>query len=106
MQKRSGIMAFAAGIGLLAASALADDTVPGEKLYKKVCRSCHGPTAKGMASFPKLIGHDVGYLVGRLQQYRSGEKVGPNTALMAPRVADLSDQDITDVATYIVEAFN
>ena len=83
----------------------AEDLAEGEKLYKKVCRACHGPTAKGMASFPKLTGHDVEYLVMRLEQYRSGEKVGPNSALMANRVKKLTDEDFANVANYIVTAF-
>lgn len=76
------------------------------KLYKKVCRNCHGPTAKGMASFPGLTGQTAEYLAMRLMQYRSGEKVGPNTALMAPQAAKLSDGDIAGLTAYIAVTFN
>lgn len=77
------------------------DLDAGEDLYKKVCRACHGPKAQGMASFPKLVGHDADYLASRLQQYRAGEKVGPNSALMMPVAAKLSDDEIANVAAYI-----
>ena len=77
------------------------DTEAGEKLYRRECRGCHGPTAKGLASYPKLVGNPPAYIVGRLIQYRSGEKLGPNTPLMAPRAKKLSDQDITNLAGFI-----
>lgn len=81
------------------------DIAIGEELYKDTCKNCHGPKAKGMASFPKLAGHEAEYLVERLTTYRAGEKVGPNTALMAPMAADLSDEDIASLAIYISETF-
>ena len=77
------------------------DAAAGEDLYQSVCRNCHGPTAKGLASFPKLVGQGEDYLSSRLVQYRAGERVGPNTALMAPHAEDLSDGDIADIVTYI-----
>ena len=89
-----------------AAQGLAQDASSGETLYQDVCKNCHGPTAKGMASFPKLAGQNVAYLVSRLEQYRAGEKVGPNTALMMPLAADLSDEDIANLAAYITTAFD
>ena len=83
----------------------AQDVGAGETLYKSVCKNCHGPTAKGMASFPKLAGNDAEYLAKRLQQYRAGEKVGPNSALMSPHAVELSDEDIEAVAAYISTSF-
>ena len=77
----------------------------GETMYQSVCKNCHGPTARGMASFPKLVGQDAAYLVERLQTYRAGEKVGPNTPLMAPMAADLTDEEIASLAAYITTAF-
>lgn len=82
--------------------ALSQDIAAGETVYRKVCRACHGPTAAGMASFPKLVGQPVEYLSLRLEQYRAGEKVGPNTALMAPNATNLSDDDIANIAGFIV----
>ncbi|MCP1167716.1 c-type cytochrome [Limimaricola litoreus] len=79
------------------------DIAIGEELYQDTCKNCHGPKAQGMASFPKLTGHEATYLVERLTAYREGEKVGPNTALMAPMAADLTDEDIARLALYISE---
>ena len=83
----------------------AADLMAGEKLYQAVCRNCHGPTAKGMASFPKLAGHDAQYLSTQLAEYRSGARLGPNTALMAPHAKELSDEEIIDLAAYIATEF-
>ncbi|MDJ0629121.1 MAG: c-type cytochrome [Rhodobacter sp.] len=77
------------------------DIAAAEKLYKRECRGCHGPTAKGLASYPRLVGHPADYIAGRLKQYRAGEKLGPNTPLMAPRARKLSDDDIFNLAGFI-----
>jgi len=95
-----------AAILLCSSHAGAQDIAAGEAAYQSVCRNCHGPTAKGMASFPKLAGQSADYLEGRLQQYRAGEKVGANTALMRPHAVDLSDGQIADLAAYIATAFD
>ena len=78
------------------------DVLMGENLYKKNCRGCHGPTAKGLASYPKLREQPLEYLVDRLERYRKGERFGPNTPLMAPRAKKLSDEDIVNISTFIV----
>ena len=88
-----------------AGGANAQDAAAGETLYQSVCKNCHGPTAKGMASFPKLAGNTAEYLSTRLERYRAGEKVGPNTALMRPHAKELSDEDIAALAEYIATAF-
>ena len=82
-------------------SAQAQDVAAGEALYKKECRGCHGPTAKGLASYPRLVGQTSAYLIDRLERYRKGEKFGPNTMLMAPRAKKLSDDDIVNIVNFI-----
>lgn len=80
----------------------AGDVEVGAALYKKNCKACHGPTAKGMASYPKLVDKTADYLVDRLERYRAGEKFGPNTPLMAPRAKKLTDEEIVDISSFIV----
>ncbi len=82
--------------------AAAGDIEAGQKRYKRECRQCHGPTAKGVSSYPKLLNHSAAYLTDKLQRYRAGEKIGPNTPLMAPRAKKLKDKDIADLAAFIV----
>ncbi|WP_169308920.1 CHRD domain-containing protein [Paracoccus gahaiensis] len=89
------------------ATAFADaDLDAGEQIFTQSCRSCHGPRAQGMASFPPLDGREADYLLGRLQQYHAGEKVGPGSALMIPVAKDLSEVEMRDVSAYIASAFN
>lgn len=79
----------------------AADIATGEKLYKKQCRQCHGPTAKGLASYPTLRGQSAEQLAEVINAYRRGEKRGPNTPLMAPNARKLSDQQVLDVSAFI-----
>ena len=90
--------ACAAALLILAAPAGAQNLEAGKAIYKKQCRGCHGPTAKGLASYPRLSDKTVDYLVDRLERYRAGERFGPNTPLMAPRAKKLSDDDIANIA--------
>jgi len=54
-----------------------------------------------MASYPKLAGKDVDYLVDRLNTYRSGIKVGPNSDLMIMNAKPLTDEEIDNLAVYL-----
>lgn len=83
----------------------AQDATVGETIYQSVCKNCHGPTAKGMASFPKLAGNTAEYLSMRLEQYRAKEQVSYNSPLMWPLAAELSDEDIASLAAYISTSF-
>ena len=56
---------------VLDASVEDGDVAAGEEIYQGVCKNCHGPTAKGMASFPKLAGLAPEHLVARLA-HRTG----------------------------------
>jgi len=103
------VLAFFAAVAVLVPGAAADevgtDTAATAKVYAEVCSKCHGPTGRGMASFPRLSDKDKEYLAGRLRQYRAGEMVGPNTPLMMPHAVNLTDADIDGLAAYISTAF-
>jgi len=81
--------------------ARAGDVAAGEARYGLTCANCHGPAGKGMASFPKLAGQDADFITDRLNTYRAGETVGPNSALMIPMAKGLSDDDIANLAAYL-----
>lgn len=81
----------------------AADKSAGEVLYADACAQCHGPTGKGMASFPALTGRDADYITSRLETYRAGERVGSNSSLMIPNASDLSDNDIANLAAFIAD---
>lgn len=81
-------------------SLVAGDASAGADRYG-TCASCHGAEGQGMGIFPKIAGQTPEYIAGRLQQYRAGEQVGPNSALMMPQASGLSDEAIADLAAYI-----
>ena len=74
--------------------------LPGEAKYA-ACGACHGAQGGGGVG-PALAGQTVEYIVGRLNQYKAGEKVGNQSNLMWGQAAGLSDQDINDLAEFIV----
>ena len=103
---KTGLILSVFALGMMSAPlAVAEDSSVGQKLYKKVCKNCHGPTAKGLASYPKLVGNSAEYLIGRLETYRAKEKIGPNSPLMFPHAAKLSDEDIASLVDYITTEF-
>ena len=82
-------------------SAESGDITAGETRYAQNCGNCHGPAGMGLASYPKLKGKEVDYLVDRLKTYRAGTKVGPNSSLMIMMAQPLSDAEIDNLAAYL-----
>lgn len=72
-----------------------------------VCASCHGMNGIGIAPmYPNLAGQKAMYLEVAIKAYRDGQRSGGNAAMMAPMVANLSDQDIADLAAYYANLGN
>ena len=88
----------------LPGNAMGGDKEAGEARYNKSCINCHGPAGKGVASYPKISGNDVSYTRSKLETYRSGTKVGPNSALMIMMSKPLTDEEITNLAAYLKDA--
>jgi len=103
--KRQMALIIGTALTLVMAQPQAEDISAGEAIYTQSCAHCHGGSGQGMGSFPSIAGQDADYIAKRLTQYRAGEKVGPNTPLMAPMATDLSDDDIADLAAYISTTF-
>jgi cytochrome c553 len=61
------------------------------------CTMCHGARGISDANSPNLAGQYAPVIYKQLMDYRSGARVN---AIMSPRVQDLSDQDIADLAAY------
>lgn len=71
------------------------------KAKAAICASCHG--ANGISiipMYPNLAGQKEAYLVSAIKAYRDGDRTGGQTAVMAPMVAALSDEDIANLAAY------
>jgi cytochrome c553 len=64
------------------------------------CASCHGAGAQGNATFPRLAGQHVDYIVKQLRVFqRTDER--PEGAVMKVVAHDLTPQNIRDVASYL-----
>ena len=63
------------------------------------CVDCHGAEGNAPidASYPKLGGQYADYLAQALQGYRGGQR---EHALMSSQAAELTDQQIADLASY------
>lgn len=99
------LFAICAVFALGVEGARAGDVGAGEQRYNVNCVNCHGRAGKGMASFPPIVGRDADYIADRLMQYRAREKVGPNSAIMMSLVADLTDEEIANLAVYVSSTF-
>ena len=63
-----------------------------------VCAACHGMDGKALQpNYPNLAGQHPSYVAKQLTNYRDGERVN---ALMSGQAANLTDQDILDLAAY------
>ena len=82
-------------------SAFSGDIAAGEARYAQNCGNCHGPAGMGLASYPKICGKEVPYLIDRLETYRAGTKIGPNSSLMIMMAQVLSDEEIANLAAYL-----
>ena len=79
----------------------AGDAVAGSKKNFQ-CQGCHGVVDWKTAfpelySVPKLGGQKAAYIVSALKSYKKGDRDHPTMRAIA---ADLSDQDMEDIAAY------
>lgn len=61
------------------------------------CSMCHGARGLSQADSPNLAGQYETAVYKQLQDYKTGARV---SAVMSPRVTELSDQDMRDLAAY------
>jgi cytochrome c553 len=85
---------------LTAAPAMAGgDAARGESLSAD-CAMCHGDNGEGDGDeMPAIAGMDEAAHVAALKAYASGERDDPS-GMMADYAADLSEQDMADLAAY------
>lgn len=76
------------------------DASRGQELVS-TCVACHGAGGNSaIAENPKLAGQSESYLYNQLVAFKSGER---ENAIMSGQVANLSDQDMKDIASYYAE---
>lgn len=68
------------------------------------CSGCHGPTGAGnpAAGYPRIGGQHGEYTALQLNAYRAGErKAGANGLMMSQVAAELTDEEIAALASYV-----
>ncbi|MEC5386981.1 cytochrome c [Uliginosibacterium sp. H3] len=86
------------GLLMLAGSVHAAGDVARGKAKSVTCAACHGADGNSaVATFPKLAGQNVDYLVHSLTAYKKGTR---KNAMMSPMAAPLSASEIEDLAAY------
>ncbi|MBF2760764.1 MAG: cytochrome c4 [Ectothiorhodospiraceae bacterium AqS1] len=92
------LLLFAAiGIGSGSAAA-AGDIAAGER-KAAVCTACHGVGGNSVnPEWPILAGQHASYTAKQIRDFMKG--ITRNNALMAPMIANLSEEDIADLSAY------
>ncbi len=83
----------------------------GEQLYRggdakrgiPACSGCHGPAGRGnpLARFPRLAGQHAEYVASQLKMFRSRQRANDPNGMMRGVAANMTDQEIAAVASYI-----
>jgi len=99
MKKYTSIATITLGLALSApAWALHGDADAAKQMATTVCAACHGPDGNStVPNFPRLAGQNEDYLSITLTRYKTKERVN---AIMNAQAANLSDQDIANLAAY------
>ena len=87
----------AAALTVAGSAQAAGDAAAGQQ-KSAPCQACHstdGNSQVGM--YPKIAGQHAGYITTQLKALRDGTRKDP---VMSPMAANLSDQDIQDLAAY------
>jgi cytochrome c553 len=84
-----------------------DPAAPGEgaaPAAAQICAACHGPAGVSpIPTNPILAGQHLDYIQQALEQYRSGERKGPNAIAMQAQLAAVSAEDLEAIAEYFAQ---
>lgn len=76
----------------------------GKTLYtQKGCPACHGPDGNTplAPNYPKLKGQNADYMVAQIKAFKSGERKGALSSLMAPMAATINDNEAAEIAKWL-----
>jgi cytochrome c553 len=89
------LLALCMGIGVAKAGG---DIKAGEKL-SIFCVDCHGDKGLGDGDIPAIAGLPEAHILKQLSDFKSGARID-EYEIMVETAADLSEQDIADLAVY------
>ena len=69
----------------------------------KGCANCHGPEGKkpSIGAIPKLAGQNAEYLIAQIKAFKSGERKGALSAMMANQASLVSEEDMKKIVLYL-----
>ena len=86
-------------IGVINTASAVEGNADAGKTKAASCASCHGATGiSAIGTFPNLAGQKDAYIVKQLADFKSGARTN---MMMAPMAANLSEQDMADLAAYL-----
>jgi cytochrome c553 len=85
-------------IGVINTASAVEGNADAGKAKAAMCGACHGATGlSSIPTYPNLAGQKAAYIVQQLANFKSGARVN---MMMAPMAANLSEQDMADLAAY------
>jgi cytochrome c553 len=94
----SGFIAYVPPGSIARGEALVKGGGPGKTVP---CAQCHGEALKGKGEVPRLAGLQPLYVARQLFDMRHGSSAGEAAAVMKPVVANLSEDDIIAISSYL-----
>jgi len=95
---------IAVSLFLLSTASMAAGDAAAGKGKSAICAACHGANGvSSIANYPNLAGQKADYILAQLQAFKSGERKGASSAIMAPMAAGLTEQDMMDLAAFYSE---
>ena len=92
------LVSFAIALSMSTAGVQAAGDEAAGKTKSATCMACHGADGNSANPvWPKLAGQHGNYLLGQLQDFKTGAR---KNEMMSPMAAPLSDQDMADLAAY------
>jgi len=83
----------------------------GQRVYRSgnvdggvmACAGCHGPAGRGnpLAGYASIQGQHATYVAAQLRAYKAGQRATDPNQMMRNVAAQLSDEDIDAVASYV-----
>lgn len=74
----------------------------GEMLFlSKGCTGCHGPSAEGSSTYPRLANKKENFIVKKLTNFKAGKAESVSQQMMAQFAQKLTSKDIKDLAYFL-----
>lgn len=99
MLSKKLIVAIMIALMMTAGNSLAGGDAANGKALSGDCTACHGADGLGDEEIPVIAGLDAVKIAKELADFKSGARVDEDE-MMVDFVADLSEQDMADLAAY------